>query len=247
MSSNAKISRISFPLAALLAAGLVLAVACGTSEEPEPTVGVGPSSTDMPSLPTSTLLPAPTCTPLQTQTATRVVLPTATRLAQPTPTRFVTPSRAGVTPAPTPVRTPTPFLVPTPTRVVLATRVAVPTPTTGSSAPTPTRVSVATPTPAVLLPTSTPVAGSSTLTAALSFTHTQPEVQSEVYLDIEAQSGTAVSATLSGPGITGSAVQSGTVAANGQLRLTWTINMFGDYSVTGLAGGSSFSDSITVL
>ena len=262
MMHRPRVSKNNFAMVALLAAGLATAVACGTAEEPEATVPLGPTVTGTLSLPAATRVPAPTRTQAPALSPTRAVLPTATRLVQPTPTRFVTSTRPGVTLAPTPVRTPTPFLAPTPTRVVLATRVTVPTPTSGSMAPTPTRVSAGIPTPTVLiptstpfatrtpapgLPTSTPVAGSSTLTAALSFAHTQPDVQSEVYLDIEAQSGTAVSATLSGPGIVGSAVQSGAVASNGRLRLTWTINIFGNYSVTGLAGSSSFSDSIRVL
>ena len=80
----------------------------------------------------------------------------------------------------------------------------------------------------------------------MSFVHTQPGVQSEVYLDIEVQSGTTVSATLAGPGVVSLAVQSATSGADGQVRLTWTINVFGLYTVSGSAGGSSFNDSIDV-
>ena len=87
---------------------------------------------------------------------------------------------------------------------------------------------------------------SSSETATLSFQPTQPGFQTEVYLDIQAQPGAAVSATLSGPGIVGLIVQSAIVGSIGQVRLTWTIIVFGDYSVSGTAEGSSFSDSITV-
>ena len=80
----------------------------------------------------------------------------------------------------------------------------------------------------------------------MSFAHTQPEVQSEVYLDIQVQAGTSVTATLTGPGVVGSGQQSATAATGGQVRLTWTVNVFGAYAVNGTAGASAFNASVQV-
>lgn len=79
-----------------------------------------------------------------------------------------------------------------------------------------------------------------------SFAHTQPGVQSEVYVDIRGEPGASVSATLSGPGVKGSSSKSGTIGADGRLRLTWTIDQFGSYTASGTVGGQSFSTSINV-
>jgi hypothetical protein len=106
------------------------------------------------------------------------------------------------------------------------------------AAPTATPFAPTTEAPASTAPTAS--------TPTLSFAHTQPGVQSEVYLDIQVQAGTTVTATLSGPGIVGSAGQTAVAGSGGQVRLTWTVNVFGDYSVSGTAGTSSFSASITV-
>jgi hypothetical protein len=78
----------------------------------------------------------------------------------------------------------------------------------------------------------------------MSFAH--PQSGSEVYLDITVQSGTIVTATLSGPGVTGSAEQSATAGTGGQVRLTWTVSQLGAYSATGTAGASSFTASVQV-
>ena len=261
MTRAARVVTDPFGLLALLAVVLAVVFACGTAEEQEPSES------------TSTPLLGPTQTQIAPAAATRVASPTATRVVLPTPTRFAVPTRAAITVAPTPILTPTPFLAPTPTRVVLVTRRFVPTPTrtlvTGSSAypvPTPTRTSSATPTPSALVPTGTPVAtptptptpfvptssasastsGAASLMATLSFAHTQPGVQSEVYLEIQVQQGRVVTASLRGPGIVGAATQTTTAGYGGQVRLTWTINAFGEYSVSGTTGTSSFSDSIVV-
>ena len=65
-------------------------------------------------------------------------------------------------------------------------------------------------------------------------------------LDIQVQAGTTVTGTLSGPGMVGSALQSNVAGSGGQVRLTWTVNLFGSYSVSGTAGTSTFTASIVV-
>ena len=78
----------------------------------------------------------------------------------------------------------------------------------------------------------------------MSFATTQSGNPSEVYLDITSSAGTTVTATLNGPGILSSALQTGIAGASGLVRLTWTINASGNYSASGTAGGSSFNSSI---
>ena len=80
----------------------------------------------------------------------------------------------------------------------------------------------------------------------MSFARTQPGVQSEVYLDIQVDSGVTVTAILTGPGVVGSAQQSAVAPTGGQVRLTWTVNVFGNYSASGSAGSTSFNSSVTV-
>ena len=65
-------------------------------------------------------------------------------------------------------------------------------------------------------------------------------------VDIQAGPGISVIATLSGPGLITSAQLSGDTSDDGLLRLTWRINLFGSYSVSGTAGGTAFSDSVNV-
>jgi hypothetical protein len=80
----------------------------------------------------------------------------------------------------------------------------------------------------------------------MSFAHTQPGIQSEVYLDVQVQAGTTVTATLTGPGVVGSAEMSASAATGGQVRLTWTVNLVGAYAVNGTAGTSFFTASVQV-
>ena len=80
----------------------------------------------------------------------------------------------------------------------------------------------------------------------MSFVHTQPGVESEVHVDIQAAPGASVVATLSGPGLITAGQQSGAPGDDGTLRLTWRINQFGTYSVSGTEGGAAFSDSVNV-
>ena len=246
-----------FGLLALLGVVLAVAIACGPAEEQEL------------SGPTLTPSPSPTLTQIASAATTRVASPPATRAVLPTPTRFAIPTRAAITVAPTPILIPTPFLAPTPTRVVPVTRTFVPTPTTtylrgGTTyaGPTPTRASSPTPTPTAFRPTSTPIVPtrtpvaaptptpivptSSSSAASLTFAHTEPGVQSEVYLEIQIQPGTVVTATLRGLGIVGAETQTTTGGNGGQVLLTWTINAFGEYSVSGTASTSSFSTSVVV-
>ena len=67
-----------------------------------------------------------------------------------------------------------------------------------------------------------------------------------MYLDVQVQAGTTVTATLTGPGLVGSAEQPATAGTGGQVRLTWTVNVYGDYAVTGTAGTSAFITSVQV-
>ena len=138
--------------------------------------------------------------------------------------------------------------MPTPTRTPFVPRTQV-----ASSAPTATPVLAAStlvpgaPTATPFVPTVEPGGSSSaSATPTMSFVHTQPGVQSEVYLDIQVASGVAVTATLTGPGIVGSAQQSAVAGIGGQVRLTWIINLDGNYSATGSAGAASFNSSVSV-
>lgn len=79
-----------------------------------------------------------------------------------------------------------------------------------------------------------------------SYAHTQPGVQSEVYLDIQGPAGATAQFTLSGPGVIGSSSQSGSIGNDGRLRLTWVINQFGNYSASGTVNGQTFSATINV-
>ena len=84
------------------------------------------------------------------------------------------------------------------------------------------------------------------ITVSGSYAHTQPGVQSEVYLDILGPAGSVAQFTLSGPGILGSSSQSGTIGDNGRLRLTWVINQFGKYTASGTVNGQTFNITINV-
>ena len=81
---------------------------------------------------------------------------------------------------------------------------------------------------------------------SLTFTHTVPGVQSEVYLAVTGAPSTAVSATLSGPAVVGASAQTGTTDATGRLRLTWVITQFGTYSASGTVGGAPISAQVSV-
>tara|TARA_B100001013_G_scaffold122485_1_gene71086 strand:- start:88 stop:309 length:222 start_codon:yes stop_codon:yes gene_type:complete len=70
--------------------------------------------------------------------------------------------------------------------------------------------------------------------------------KSEIYLDVEVTAGNSVTATLSGPGITSSTVQTVVAGTSEEVRLIWTIDQFGEYSITGTAGPTPISGSVTV-
>ena len=258
----------------LLAVFLVIGAACGTAEGPEATAtisdtadpGTTPSAEPVATLEATaafTLSPPPTLIPTESPTLALDSAPT--RVSRPTPTRVVAPttrlgSRSTPTPVATPFLTPTAFAIPTPTAIPRPTPTPLPTPTRTpfvprtrvvSVAPTstpfaPTRTPVIAPTTAPVIPTTAPSASgaSTTATATLSFAVTQAGLPSEVYLDIRVQAGTTVTATLNGPGIVGSAEQTADAGTSGQVRLTWSIDAFGGYTVNGTAGTSSFVDSI---
>ena len=85
---------------------------------------------------------------------------------------------------------------------------------------------------------------SPTPTAALSFAHTQPGVQSELYLDVRAAPGVQVVATASGPGMQQTTF--GKTDATGRLRLIWVITELGTYRATGTVGGAAISAQVEV-
>lgn len=80
----------------------------------------------------------------------------------------------------------------------------------------------------------------------LSFAHVAPGEYSEVYADISGPPGSSVDVTLSGPGVVSTARQTGTLSAAGTLRLTWRINQYGGYSVSGTVGGTPVGASVQV-
>jgi tetratricopeptide (TPR) repeat protein len=88
--------------------------------------------------------------------------------------------------------------------------------------------------------------GSAGFNVAGSYAHTQPGVQSEVYLSVTGTAGELVEATLNGPGVLGAAVQSGAIGADGKLTLTWAIDQTGNYTVSGTVGGKSFNVAVIV-
>ena len=90
-----------------------------------------------------------------------------------------------------------------------------------------------------------PASNTLVVSPTLSFAHIQVG-QSEVYLDVEVTAGNTVTATLIGPGITSSTVQTAVSGSSGEVRLTWTIDQFGEYSITGTAGPTPISVSATV-
>jgi hypothetical protein len=125
-----------------------------------------------------------------------------------------------------------------PAAVPAATPASPPSPAAASPSPAPAA------TPA---PTSTPApAPAAAPTATLSFAHTQPGVQSEVYLVVQGAAGLPVTATLTGPAVASTATQSGVLDASGRLRLVWVIRAFGVYRATGTAGGAPISAEVTV-
>jgi hypothetical protein len=80
----------------------------------------------------------------------------------------------------------------------------------------------------------------------LTFAHVKPGVYSEVYLDIEAAPGQAVTAALTGPGVISPSAMDGKTDSSGKLRLTWRINMYGTYSVQGMVDAEAFIKQIKV-
>lgn len=79
-----------------------------------------------------------------------------------------------------------------------------------------------------------------------SYAHTQPGVESEVYLDVTGPAGTRVEATLAGKGVAGEPLQRGVIGEGGTLRLTWRITRYGEYYAHGKAGGHLFNSEVDV-
>lgn len=117
-----------------------------------------------------------------------------------------------------------------------------PTPTT-TLTPTATATFIATPT---FTPTFTSTPEPIEISYWISFAHVQPGKYSEVYVDVTGPPGTKATATLKGPGVTGSKTQSGTIGSGGSLRLTWRINKYGTYTATGTIGNTPFTLTVDV-
>lgn len=244
-----KPGKSKFKMAAAGIAVLVLTVGLACGGDDDATDSPAPNATII-GVPTATMpvFIAPTATRIPAPTATRVAAPTERFVAISTPTRVVAPTQA-------PFLTPTIFAAPTRTPIPVPTRTPLPTPTRTPFVPR-TQVSSSSPTATPFSPTSTPVTGptatpiassdqSSSTSPTLSFAHIQVG-QSEVYLDVEVTAGNTVTATLIGPGITSSTVQTAVSGSSGEVRLTWTIDQFGEYSITGTAGPTPISVSATV-
>ena len=240
--SKSKFKRAAAGISVLV---LTVGLACGNGDGA--TALPGPTATFIP-VPTSPLpqFISPTATRIPAPTATRVVSPTVRFVTNTTPTRAVPPTRA-------PILTPTIFAEPTRTPIPRPTRTPLPTPTrtpfvprtqVSSSSPTatpfsPTNTPLARPTATPILPTTQESSTTST-SGTLSFE------QSEVYLDITVSPGTTVTATLSGAGVTSSTVQTEVAGSSGQVRLTWTVDQSGQYTVSGTAGAAPISGSVQV-
>jgi hypothetical protein len=95
-------------------------------------------------------------------------------------------------------------------------------------------------------PTATPTATPRPVTTTMSFAHTRPGVSSEVYLEVQGPAGAQVRITLTGPGVASAAQQTATIPDGGSLKLTWTINRFGAYTVTGAVGATQVTKSVNV-
>ena len=80
---------------------------------------------------------------------------------------------------------------------------------------------------------------------ALSFAHTKPGVESELYLDVRAAPGVQVVATVWGPGPAPLGVFAKT-DATGRLRVAWVIHELGTYSASGTVGGAPISAQVEV-
>ncbi|MBI4298024.1 MAG: hypothetical protein HY676_05805 [Chloroflexi bacterium] len=107
--------------------------------------------------------------------------------------------------------------------------------------PTPTPTATPIPTPiSTLTPTPTPI------NTSLIFFHTVPGSYSNVFLDVKGPANTVVTVTLAGPSVVAPVTQTGTIGADGTLRVTWTIYSYGVYSATGTVGGQSFTAQVNV-
>ena len=91
-------------------------------------------------------------------------------------------------------------------------------------------------------------------TTRLTFRHTKPGVESEVYLFVDADIDTAltVNASLAGPCVIENSRQTRTLTPaerlenKGKALLTWRICQFGTYTVSGENNGVPFTNSVTV-
>jgi hypothetical protein len=98
----------------------------------------------------------------------------------------------------------------------------------------------------LIIPLLPPVVPQPSFQIAGSYAHTQPGVQSEVYVEISGNPGDQVETTLFGGSVLGSRDQSGTIGEDGLLRLTWVIDRFATYTVQGTVEAEPFSVVVDV-
>jgi len=65
-------------------------------------------------------------------------------------------------------------------------------------------------------------------------------------MDVTAASGTPITATLTGPGVVSTSLQSKIAGSDGRVTLTWAVNTSGSYVATGIAGNFPISGSAYV-
>ena len=78
------------------------------------------------------------------------------------------------------------------------------------------------------------------------FAHVKPGEYSEIYLTLVAAPGARAEAVLSGPGVAGTARIIVNADDNGRAKLTWRINAYGPYTISGTAAAVPFADSVLV-
>ncbi|HXV27097.1 MAG TPA: hypothetical protein VD862_03705 [Candidatus Paceibacterota bacterium] len=103
-----------------------------------------------------------------------------------------------------------------------------------------------TPTPSPTEEADEPTPPPATASANLSYDHVAPGEYSEVYATVKGAPGAKVTAKLAGPGVSGNAEQTATAGDNGEAKFTWKIVSYGDYSLSGTAGGAAFTAKVSV-
>ena len=95
------------------------------------------------------------------------------------------------------------------------------------------------------IPTPTPTAKTET-SVSTSFKHVAPGSYSEIYVIVTTGSGANIKITLSGPGVDSTPTQTSASDEKGIAKFTWKIVSFGNYNVSGIVNGESFSSRVNV-